>query len=183
MNKKTIVGTMFSALILNGCGGGGADFIDISALKVGTWSNGCQSDLDFGDSSLGELDFNNTSGTVYSADYDSINCSGTAETSTVDFTISYPGEVSVPGYYNCQKVNFSIQYPVYINGTTYDENQYALLAEEDQPLDVNDIYDIVCTNEAGTVLYFGDEETGDGTSDATRPTSIDALFSIDLLQS
>ena len=104
MNKKAIIGTIFSGLLLSGCGGGGGvDSTDISALEAGTWSNGCESDLEFGDSFLGELDFNGTSGTLYGAFYDTIDFLGTAQTSTADFTVSYPGEVSIQGYYNCQK--------------------------------------------------------------------------------
>ena len=171
MNKKTIIGTVFSVLLLSGCGGGGstADY----TLDTGTWSDGCES---FGIGSIvGAIDINGSSGIFSVDEYDNETCTGTpTNTFTAPLAFSYPGEISIEGYYNCQKIDLSIQYPVLIDGIEYDENQYALLSEDDQPIEAIDVYDILCTNEAGTILYSGDETTGDGTSDATRPTSIDS---------
>ncbi|MEH6457458.1 MAG: hypothetical protein V7749_14100 [Cocleimonas sp.] len=178
MNRFTPVATVFSVLLLSGCGGSDGNDITSAGLNTfnGSWSNGCE-DF-FGEGLFPSITINGSIGTVTVDTYENSDCSGLAATSdSQDFNISYVGGIALSDCFNGQKVDVSVIFPVTIDGVTYTEAEYnALTQEEQDALDgfqLTSSYDLLCTNQAGTTLYSGDETTGDGSSDATRPTSAD----------
>ena len=172
---RSILVTTLTALFLVGCGGGSDSGSSSFSTFNGTWSNGCEYDQDFGESDLITVTINGSSATVEGLTYENDNCSGTPSSSgSAPFNLSYQGSIALSDCYNGQKINATLEFPVVVNGTTYTETIFNALPDEVKDgIGLSADYDLLCTNQAGTILYGGDDETGDGTSDATRPTSAD----------
>lgn len=182
---KTIFTTTCASLLLIGCGGDSAfdgsdnDDGDDSSTTVtafdGTWSEGCLYDYDFLESDLSTVVINGTSGSVTIETYSTPDCTESpVRTETVPYTFTYQGDEALSDCYNGQKVDVTPAFPITINGNSYTEEEHdALPSDQQSYLALETEYDLFCTNEAATIFYTGDAETGDGTSDSTRPTSAD----------
>lgn len=185
MNRFTSIGAIFSVLLLSGCGGESyapnLNWDDGTTITTfdGTWSNGCEYDQFFGTGDILTLEINGPSATISLATYGTDDCSGDPTGSaSAPFNISYPGEIVLSDCYNGEKINASLDFPITLDGVPLTEEQYAALPVDEQVIEIGMAYDLFCTNQEGTILYTGDETTGDGTSDATRPTSADLTSGI-----
>lgn len=176
MNRFTPVVTVFSVLLLSGCGGSDGEDFTSAGLNTfnGSWSNGCEIDPDTGTGDTGTITINGSDASAEVSFYSNSTCTGTPLGSgTVNFNISYTGEIALSDCFNGQKVEPTLLFPLIVNGATITEAQYNALPADDRDVDIISAFDLLCTNEAGTILYSGDTATGDGSSDATRPTSAD----------
>ena len=182
---KLIPGTIFSVLLLSGCGGGSTDFGPTEGIHTfdGSWSNGCEYDQFSGTGDDFTLEIDGSSATLSGVIYETSDCTGAPIGSvSAPFSISYPGVIVLSDCYNGHKVDVNLEFPITVDGVEYSEAEYAALPADEQGLEISGEYDLLCTNQAGTILYSGDEATGDGTSDATRPTSADLTYGLTKVQ-
>ncbi len=182
---KLISGTIFSVFLLSGCGGGSTDFSPTKEIHTfdGLWSYGCEYDQFSGTGDDFTLEIDGSSAILSGVIYETSDCSGAPIGSVyAPFSISYQGVIVLSDCYNGQKVDVNLEFPITVDGVEYSEAEYAALPADEQDLEISGGYDLLCTNQAGTILYSGDEATGDGTSELTRPTSADLTSGINKVQ-
>jgi len=182
---KTFLTSTLTVLFLSGCGGSDSNFdtsgdndndddTTVSTFN-GTWSEGCFYDNNTLESDFISVTINDASSTVSKEFYGSIDCSGSSiRSETVSYNYTYQGDISLSNCYNGQNVDIIPQFPITINSTSYTEAEHAALSSAKQStLPLATSYDLLCTDQFGTVLYTGDETTGNGTTSTLRPTEAD----------
>lgn len=180
---KTFLTTTLTVLFLSGCGsdsnfdksdGSDDDNTTVSTFN-GSWSDGCSYDYNTLESDTVTVTIDGTSATVSKDTHASDDCSGsTTRTEAVSYSYTYQDEVTLSTCYNGQNIDIVPQFPITINSTSYTQVEHAALSSTKQTtLPLTTSYDLLCTDQHGTILYTGDDATGNGTTSALRPTTAD----------
>jgi len=179
MKKAISAVTIFSTLMLIGCGGDEADFAggETTTSSVnsfdGTWSQGCQYDQISGIAELSTLEIKESSAILNRSTFNNDSCSDrSTSSSSLTLTMTYPGQLALNDCINTQNVNTSINYPVIINDVEFSEDQFnALPSLERQNIRIIAAYDLLCVNQNASLLYTGEKSSRPGTSANNRPNS------------
>ena len=188
--KKMIVFLMLSVLGLGGCGSDGGDGAPATVLE-GTWSRGCASD------GGGDYDKITTtySGSITNSTYSvfsAIDCSAGSAVVIMSGkgTFTVGEDIVLPGGDSATKLNenyssilitlFDASYIASFNQaqlcgkSNWEAGKQVEIAGCSDLISSNLNFDIFKIN--GNKLFFGDTATGEGISDATRPTQLETIF-------
>lgn len=171
-------------VFLSACGGGSSSgFITPPGLTTfdGTWSEGCDFNQSSGEADLDFVTIDGAIATFNRQTYDNDSCTGTpTDTASTSFRMIYPGSIALSDCFNGEKINATLIFPITINDVSLSEDEFNALSSLNQAqLSFVTNFDLLCTNQEKTILYSGDESTGSGISDATRPTSADLSSGLD----
>ena len=183
-NKFLIKTTLIISTIslLTACGGGSSQTESTGTPNPkynGEWGDVCEYNAAFMEARILNVKIDDTTATIDFESYDNSSCSGNPiNTGQIKYAIDFVGTQS-PSTGVCpidDKANAEITGYI-ANGISLTQAQIELI----QTSSLNDglpEYGLFCINEANDTLYFPDLTSGDGTSDATRPTQIDDTESI-----
>lgn len=180
MNYKSLQNLLLIAVIgaLTACGGSSASF-DASSENArynGSWGGICEYDAFFQEADLVILNIDGTTATVDIETYPTSDCSGAPDfEGQIVYGIDFVG-TQAPSSAVCSVddlVNVTVN-AISIDGIAFTQAEIDA-ALNDPDYDGFPAYALFCVDDAGTNIYSYDETTGDGTSEATRPTAIDPL--------
>ena len=186
--KRKLMGltsTIFVTGLLTACGGGGgssnSNFTGTAnAIYDGTWGGVCEYDSDFMEADIFLLTIDGTRATIDFDTYPTSDCSGTAsDNGQIVYSLDFVGTQN-PSTGICEiddLVNTKIV-SANANGVSLSESQINQIKD----LAVDDggfpDFSLSCISPDGNDLYFFDEASGDGKTEATRPIQIDDTESI-----
>lgn len=177
-----IIATGFIVACGGGGGGGGNDN-DNGTPNVsynGDWGGVCEYDADFNEADFFTLTIDGTKATIDFKTYPTSDCSGSAsETGEIVYSLDFVGTQN-PSTSVCEVddlVNTEIVSAKY-NGNSLTDSQLDLIRNAGADEGGFPAYSLFCINPLGDTIYFFDVNSGNGATEATRPTLIDDTESV-----
>lgn len=181
MLKRNFLGIFIFSVItvlMTACGGSSASFDapTPNARYNGSWGGLCEYDAFFMEADLVTLTIDGTTATVDIETYPTSDCSGVPDyEAQIVYGIDFVG-TQAPSSAVCSVddlVNVSVN-AISIDGVAFTQAEIDA-AINDPDYDGFPAFALFCVDPAGTNLYGYDETSGDGDTEATRPTTIDPL--------
>ena len=172
-----VLSSIFAFSLLSACGGGGGDGSEgtANARYNGNWGGVCDYDADFEEAEEITLSINGTKAIVSYAAYPTSNCSGSvSDSAEVEYVFDFIGTQN-PSTGICavdDKVNAKIISAKINDLRLTGEQINDLIAEEAGDIGFPEFL-LFCVSPDGDFLYSYDDESGDGSTEANRPTQID----------
>jgi len=180
LNIQNIVATVFTITILSACGGGGGNGNDdafdgtANARYDGEWGGVCEFD-DFSDFLIATLSIDGTRATIDFESYPTSDCSGNpSDVGQIVYGLDFVGTQS-PSTGVCEiddQVNTDLV-SASANGNSLNSSELNLLRDSGIEAGGFPEFSLFCVNPDEDTLYVFDINSGDGSSEANRPTQID----------